>query len=150
MTEQNSRETLDEYNRIFKENDEIYREAAKRLGLSDCAFWILYAVRSAEAVLTQSDLCYSQYQPKQTINSALKKLEREGYLSLRCKDDRRSKQIYLTEKGIDLAKNTVDKVIFAEVDALSGLTTAEQREFLTLFRKYTDCLKEKILNNMLS
>ena len=150
MAEKNSRKTLDEYNRIFKENDEIYREAAKKLGLSDCAFWILYAVRSSEDVLTQSDLCYSQYQPKQTINSALKKLEREGYLILRCEDNRRSKQIYLTQKGTGLAENTVDKVIFAEVEALSGLTMAEQQEFLKLFRKYTDCLKEKIQHVYLS
>lgn len=144
MSELSIRMTLDEYNRIFKQNDEIYRDAAKELGLSDCAFWILYAVRSAEEVLTQSDLCYSQYQPKQTVNSALKKLEKEGYLVLKCTDNRRSKQIYLTEKGIRLSENTVDKVILAEVEALSALSLAEQEEFLKLFRKYTECLKNEM------
>lgn len=144
MSELSTRMTLDEYNKIFKQNDEIYRNAAKELGLSDCAFWILYAVRSAEEVLTQSDLCYSQYQPKQTVNSALKKLEKEGYLVLKCMDNRRSKQIYLTEKGIRLSENTVDKVILAEVEALSALSLAEQEEFLKLFRKYTECLNNEM------
>lgn len=43
------------------------------MGLSDCTFWILYALRENNARLTQSEICNFFYQPKQTVNSALKK-----------------------------------------------------------------------------
>ena len=34
-----------EFNNIVKENDDIYRCAARSLGLSDSVFWILYTFR---------------------------------------------------------------------------------------------------------
>ena len=61
------------YNRLFKENDELYHEIARCFGLSDCALWILYTIREEEQALTQSDICESLFLPRQTIHSAIKK-----------------------------------------------------------------------------
>lgn len=144
MKNRNIDKRLFEFNSIIKENDDLYRGVAKALGLSDCAFWILYALREDNAVLTQSEICYALYQPKQTVNSALKKLESDGYIELLYINDRRSKQIHLTEKGIELAERTVDKVIAVEHNALSCLSDTEQEAFISLFRKYTDLLRDKM------
>ncbi|WP_434311005.1 MarR family winged helix-turn-helix transcriptional regulator [Hominifimenecus sp. rT4P-3] len=141
MQTQDTRKHLSEYNRIFKENDDLYRSAAKSLGLSDCAFWILYALREDKGELTQSALCESTYLPKQTINSALKKLEQDGCIELKEMRDRRSKKVCLTPKGIQLAEKTVDRVIAAEQDAFAGLAAEEIERFLQLYRKYTALLK---------
>lgn len=135
---------LSEYNGIIKENDELYRGIARAFGLPDCAFWILYALRESGETLTQSEICYAMYQPKQTVNSSLKKLEREGYLVLKEMPDRRSKEVRLTAKGVTLAQRTVDHVIYAEHTALSGLTEEEQKTFMELFRRYTELLKSSI------
>lgn len=143
MKKNNARKMLWEYNTIFKENDDIYRCAAKGLGVSDCALWILYAVRAEENV-TQKDICGTIHYPKQTVNSALKKLESEGCIVLSEMEDRRSKQISLTPKGVKLAEKTADKIVAAELAALSGLTDEERETFIELFRKYTELLK----NNM--
>ena len=132
---------LSEYNGIFKEADEVYHNIAKTLGLSDCAFWILYCLRTEGGALTQSEICNTFYQPKQTVNSALKKLELDGCIELSERADRRSKQILLTQKGITLAEESVDRVIGAERTAMSRLDEAEQEAFIRLFRKYTDLLK---------
>lgn len=136
-------EQLLEYNEIMKENDEIYRHLAKTFGLSECTFWILYCLRTTSA-LTQSELCRLLYEPKQTVNSALKKLETEGFLTLTPGSDRHSKIIELTEKGSVLAGKTADKVIFAEEHAILSLEKSEQTLFLQLFHKYTDALKIQI------
>lgn len=133
-----------EYNEIIKENDEIYRHLAKNFGLSECTFWILYSLRTTPAPLTQSELCKLLYEPKQTINSALKKLESEGCLMLTKGGDRRSKTITLTEKGYALSNQTVDTVIASEEHAMSSLKESEQTLFLQLFHKYTDALKKQI------
>ena len=62
-----------EFDNIMKENDDIYRCAARLLGLSDSAFWILYAFRVEKEELTLREICNVLYQPKQTVHSALKK-----------------------------------------------------------------------------
>lgn len=135
---------LSEYNDIMKENDNIYRDIAKKFGLSECAFWILYFLRTDKNALTQSDIRSSMYQSKQTVNSALKNLETNGYIELIHVNDQRSKQINLTEKGMELAERTADKIIIAEQDAILELTEAEQEKFISLFRKYTEALKQKM------
>lgn len=135
---------LSEYNEIIKENDELYRHLAKSFRMPECTFWILYSLRTTAAPLTQSELCRMLYEPKQTIHSALKKLETEGCLLLAQGSDRRSKTITLTEKGKALAGSTVDLVISAEKQALFSLEKSERRLFLHLFHKYTDALKEQI------
>ena len=38
---------LREYNQIFKENNDLYREVTKSFGLPDTAFWILYALQDS-------------------------------------------------------------------------------------------------------
>ncbi len=144
MLKENIKKRLFEYNSIIKETDELYRKIAKTLDLPDCTFWILYTLREDSKVLTQSEICSAIYQPKQTINSALKKLQNDGYIELKEMSDRRSKQVVLTLKGKQLAEKTVDKVIIVEQKALSELTEEEQKTFIGLFRKYTDLFKNHI------
>ena len=138
---QNARENLSRFNRIIKESNDVYREAAKAVGLPDCAFWLLYALRECGEGMTQSALCDALYQPKQTVNSAIKKLENEGYLYLCPGPDKRSKLVCLTEQGERLAQNKIDSLLAAEVRALDSLSEQEQETFLTLFHRYIDALK---------
>ncbi len=144
MDKLNIDKKLLEYNSIIKENDKLYHEAAKTFGLSDCAFWILYVLRESDAELTQSEICCTIYQPKQTVNSALKKLETNGYIELKQINNHRNKQIHLTQKGIKLASITVDRVMHIEQKSFSELENEEKEIFLKLFKKYTNILK----NNM--
>ncbi len=143
MAQDEVKALLLEYNRIVRECDELYRTAAKRLGLPDGAFWILYALREGERALTQSVLCSMLYLPKQTINSSLKKLEADGYLQLQEMKDRRSKRVCLTEKGRLLAEDTVDKVLRAECAALSELPPDERRQLVGLFGRFQERLRER-------
>lgn len=142
MGENNAKNRLLEYNDIMKENDNIYRGLAKNMGLSLCSFWILYMLRTEDTEPVQSAICACLYEPKQTVNSALKKMETEGYIELIPGDDRRSKKILLTQKGAGLCEKTVDRVIKLELQALMGLTEEEQEAFIGLFRKYTGLLKQ--------
>lgn len=136
------RGALAAYNELYKEQDDLYRAAARGFGLSDCAFWVLYALREAERPMTQSDVCAAVYQPKQTVHSALKKLIGEGCLRLAEGRDRRSKYLVLTERGEALARRTVDPVMAAETAAMDTLTEAERTQFLSLCRRYNTALRQ--------
>ena len=109
--------------------------------MSECSFWILYSLRETNTSITQSELCYALSQPKQTINSALKKMQDYGFIELLISQDRRKKYIRLTDKGALLAQETVDKVILLENQTFDTFTEEEQSLFLQLLHKYTDNLK---------
>lgn len=62
---------LKEYNCLYKEANEIYHEAARRLHLSDSAFEIFYALFDMGDNCLQRDICKASCLPKQTINSSI-------------------------------------------------------------------------------
>lgn len=137
-----------EYNSLLREMDDIYGEAVKGTGLSESAFWILYTLRadSADGVeLTQSHICRVMYQPKQTVNTALKKLEAQGLLSLSPGSDRRAKYVRLTGQGVALAEQTVDRIIAGEEQAFAQMTAKEREELFRLMREFSGNLRSNLL-----
>ena len=141
----NSSKRMLEFNEVMKENNDLYSNLAKKFKMSDCMIWILYILREDDRSVTQSDICNMMYMPKQTVNSSLKKMEAEGYIEILSINDKRSKQVCLTEKGVDLANNTVDIIISKENNALSKMDKEEQALFINLFKKYKDLLKESFM-----
>ena len=135
---------LSEYNRLYKENSAIYHDFCSRFGLSDSTFWILYTLRAEEPPVTQSDICIALFQPRQTVNSSLKKLEREGLLTLSGEGGRRGKPVSLTPRGLELAAKTVDRVIASEQQALLDLSPDEQKQFLSSMRRYNTTLSARM------
>ncbi len=67
-----------DFNRLYNENGQLYHRVARSCGLSDCALWLLYTLRSEDTPLTQTQLSEQLSLSRQTVNSALKKLVEEG------------------------------------------------------------------------
>ena len=63
---------LREYNRIYKEVNDIYRDAASKFGLSNSVFDILYTICEVGEGCLQKDVCDATFIPKQTVNSAIR------------------------------------------------------------------------------
>ena len=57
---------LKEFNRVYKEMDDLYHEIALKLGLSDSAFIILYALCEQGNGCLQKDICAQAFVSKQT------------------------------------------------------------------------------------
>ena len=72
-----------EFNRMYKEVDELYHEVALKSGLSDTSFLVLFSIVELGDGCLQKDICYEAFANKQTVNSSIRKLEREGYLYLK-------------------------------------------------------------------
>ena len=135
-----------ELNRMYKECNEFYHALAKHFGLSDSAFWILYTLR-VERPYTQAGLCEFLHEPKQTVNSALKKLEAEGFLVLSAGDDQRSKRVRLTEKGEQLARTCADRVAEAEARAIGSMSPDDRAALIRLTELYGTLLGEQLQTN---
>ena len=69
---------LAKYNALSKESDNLYRGLVRELGGSECALWILYTLRAEKPPVTQKTICDILHAPKQTVNSAMRRLEADG------------------------------------------------------------------------
>lgn len=151
MVQEKIRQQLRDYNAIYKETDAIYSEFAKRSGLSDCAFWLMYSICEADGKCTQSEICGQWKMSKQTVNSALKGLEKNGYITLSAaKTGKHSKYISLTEKGVKFVHENITVVFDAEQLALQKMSDTERIAMIESARKYQILLKaeaERFLNN---
>lgn len=135
-------EELREYNRIYKESNELYHSLAKRLGLSDSAFDILYALYVLGDGCQQKDICGYSGTSKQTIHSSVRNLEREGILRVE-PGPGRGVRVYPTEAGRALMEKTVTPVVEAENRAFLSLLPEERRMFLRFSKTYLDALQKE-------
>lgn len=131
-----------EFNEADKEMNIIYHRLARHYRLSDSVFWVLYLLGEARGPMTQTKLCSALFLSKQTVNSALKKLESEGYITL-TPAGAHTKNISLTKSGTKLCEQTVDKVIEAECAALGNMTDDESENMTALMKLYCVLLKNQ-------
>lgn len=142
MLKKTSRE-MKRFNYLVGEIDATYHEASLKLGLSDSALMILYAICDAGEGCLLQEICFYTGISKQTINSALRKLEEEDILYLK-PFNAKSKQVYLTDKGRKLAEKTAYRIMQAEDEIFASWEKEDVDKYLELTEKYQRCLREKI------
>ncbi len=133
------------FNQLYKEMDEIYHAYAKRHGVSDTALWLLYSLCENRAACTQKELCSAWHYPPQTINSALKRLEKQGLVTLRFRsENHKNKWVMLTEAGKTYAQAIIAPLIAAEQRTFQGLKKTERETLVALTQKYAILLRDQI------
>lgn len=127
-----------------KEVDDVYHMLALKFGLSDSTMWILCTMREAKRELTQSEIAQEMSMSRQTVNSAIKNLEKQGYLRLEAvSGDRRNKILSFTEEGEAFVKKTVDRMLSLEHQIFANLEVEEQEQLTRILRKYIRYMKEE-------
>lgn len=142
--ESQARALLDKTNRQFNECNALYHAAAQRCGLSDAAFWTLYALVTSCEPLTQNRIAADWGIPKQTLNTAVAAMVKKGLLAL-CpgKGAHSGKIVTLTAEGRALAERTVVPVIAAEQQAMTRQGLAEVEQNCRLTQRYLECLRQE-------
>lgn len=140
--EQDLLEKLRAYNQIYREMDIFYHNYAQSVGLSDAAFWILYSLTEREKAFTQRELCTDWSFPPQTVNSALKALEKKCVIVLEpVPGNRKNKWIRFTPAGESLAAQAIRPLIEVECAGFAALSREEGALLLETTRKYAAFLK---------
>ncbi len=136
-------------NRLYKEQDDLYRTYAMKKGISVTEFWILYTLCSFEDSFSQQDLCDIWFYPKQTINSAINNLVGDGYVALKpVSGARNRKNVQLTEDGEEFCLCNIQPLLKAEQASFLRFSEEERSIYLALFQKQISCLKDEIeMNN---
>ena len=136
-------EKLKRFNYLSGEIEAVYHEAALKFGLSDSAMLVLYAICNNGENCLLSDIIHLSGASKQTINSALRKLEAEGIVYLEAVNGKK-KNVCLTKKGRELADRTVIRLLDIENGIFDSWSLEEQEQYLTLTYRCLTAFKEKV------
>ncbi|GEM_PF-144666 len=133
---------IDLIDRQQKAQDSIYHKVAVKFGLSDTALWILYILSDGGEEHTQQELCRQCCFSKQTVNTAISKLVKDGFVTLEVlKTSRKQKKIILTESGRELADSTAVRLRQAEIKAYEKLSEEELKIYLDISSRLTRFLR---------
>lgn len=130
-----------EFTHISGEIDSLYHEVAVKIGVSDSVLNILYVLCEKGNQCLQSDIFKLTGMSRQTINSAIRKLEKEEIVSLE-QGTGRNTIVRLTEKGEKFSEENIYPLFEIENKIWGEWTAEEQRQYLTLTQKYRDALKK--------
>ena len=133
---------LKRYNYLFGETDAVYHEISLKLGLSDSAMKILYTICDNGTSCLLQDICKYSGLSKQTVNSALRKLEAEGIIYLESAGGK-NKKVCLTKSGETLAGRTAQKILQAEDDIFASWPQEDVQKYLELTETFLLALREK-------
>ena len=125
------------------EIDAAYHEAALKLGVSDSAMRILYTICLNGDECPLSEVIRLSGIPKQTINSALRKLEKEEILYLKTTNGK-NRQVILTDKGLELTKKSALPIQKIENEIFSSWSKQEIELYFQLTERFLYSFKEKI------
>lgn len=136
-------EHIHRVNDILSEIDSLYHEVARRLGLSDSALNILYCLAQLGDGCPVSKVYKRNGSSRQTVSSALRRMEEEELLYLKALD-KKGKAICLTPKGQQLLQQKILPVLEMENSIFLGWQEQQVADYLSLNQKYLDDLRQRV------
>ena len=130
-------------NCLNEEIESLYHQASVKLGVSDSVSFVLYMTYINNGNCLLYDIYKSSGISKQTINSAIRKLENEDIIYLE-KYNGKSKIVCLTEKGKGYANQTAKKLYEAEFSTFQDWDNKELELYLKLMEKHRNSFKKQI------
>lgn len=138
-----NRKKVRSYNYMMSEINAIYHDIAVRMGISDSVQSVLYAICENGEQCLQSDICKQTGISRQTINTAIRKLEKDGIVHLE-QGRGRNTIVCLTESGKAFANEKSRPLLEIEDAIFSSWTDGELSLYMELTERYRDALKAKV------
>lgn len=138
-------ERLKQLNGMLCEIDSLYQALLAAKNISDGEFVVMIAILSLGEGCLQKDIAETSYMSKKTINSTIKKLEKEGYIKLKA-GKYPNMHIYMTAQGIEHVKNNILPIIDVENKVLNSMAEEEFDRLIIGSNKYISLFKEQVAN----
>ncbi len=130
-------------NNMLCEIDNLYQSMLLSKGLSDSEYIVMFSILELGEGCLQKDIADNSYFNKKTINSTIKKLEKNGLIKLQA-GKYPNMHIYLTEDGKAYIKQKIIPIIEVENNVMNS---AMDEEFINLsetYTKYINILKQEV------
>ena len=133
-------ELIERLNVAMNRLDGAYYIWARRHNVKENMLSLLYALGDGRPH-TQRDISRDWLIPKTTVNTLTKELVSGGMAYL---EGGREKRIVLTESGMRFAREALDELSKAEVEAMEETLRIFPEEFITAVEKYTEVISAKL------
>lgn len=130
-------------NYLNAELQALYHHASLKLGLTDSASIVLYTIYDNGGDCLLSDIYKQSGVSKQTVNSAIRNLEKKHMIYLE-QYSGRAKKVVLTDEGKEYVKKTVARLFDAEAAAFVSWTEEEINAHIGFLEKYIESFREQI------
>ena len=130
-------------NNMLCEIDNLYQSLLINKGLSDSEYVVLFSIIELGEGCLQKDIADNSYINKKTINSTIKKLEKNGILTLKA-GKYPNMHIYLTKEGKEYIKNNIIPIIEVENNVMESVLEKEFESLTGTYSKYIKIFKEEV------
>ena len=122
--------------------DGAYAKIASKLGLNESDITLFYAL-FPNYELSQKRICKEWQIPKSTLNTALKKYQKLGYLELvYLPNNKKEMNVKLTEEGVFYIKPYLTIIFNAEEKAMKEVLDNYKLDFVKACELYADSITE--------
>lgn len=135
---------LREYNRLYKEIENLYYEISVKAGVSASAFWIIYTIVELGDGCLQKDIAERYSFSRQTVSSSVRSLEKRGFITLE-HGKGRNMHLILTSAGHAFVRERITPLMEIENRVFENMPVEESREFLRLSRKYNELFRKEVM-----
>lgn len=133
---------------VWGQANGLYSSWAASKGINYYLMFVLYALEGQKA-MTQKKICNCTGLTKQTVNSVIRSLKEEGYIELiPGSQDRREKQITLTERGIAYSSELITPLRELEHRALQIMGSDRVRQMIDNITLFNTVLEKEMEKDM--
>lgn len=144
---ENIQKQLELINQQIKELASIYKLSLVKFNISENEFWIWYALIIMNEKCTQQDIVNNWFISKQTVNTIIKNLVKNNYITLKTMPNNHNKKIIcLTKKGRDYGEKIVLPMSSMELKAFGKLTLEDRKKLIEIMSKYIQILRDEAQN----
>ena len=123
--------------------DNAYQLLLQSKNLSDSDYAIIFAILEIGEGCLQKDIADMSYISKKTINTTIKKFEREGLIELKA-GKYPHMHIYFTAQGKEYVKTTIIPLIEFENKFMEDIPNDEFEKMTEMYFKYIKIFKQKV------
>lgn len=127
----------DQLMKQFQNMDSAYEEYAKSKGLTYLSLMVLEEIYELGDGCTQKQISEDTHYSKQSINLIIKSFLKDGIVELReMEENRKNKEIILTEKGRQFCREVIVPLLRQEQEAMMQMGEEQSRELVRLLELY--------------
>lgn len=126
-------EKLRYINNMLSEISDIYQKLLLSKNVQESVFIVMSSILELGEGCLQKDIAEKSYTNKKTINSTIKKLQKDGYIELKA-GKYPNMHIFLTDNGREFMSSSIVPIIELEKNVLECIS---ERDFETLLDSHT-------------
>lgn len=130
-------------NGMLSEISSIYEKLLSSKNVPEGVFIVMSSILDLGEGCLQKEISEISYLNKKTVNSTIKKLQKENFIDLKA-GKYPNMHIYLTDKGREYMQNNIIPIIEVESKALELMPMNEFETLVESYRKYIDNFREHV------